>query len=73
MHRGSGNEPATLVQYGGHVLIATPYNESTRATAIESWIGGHSQRGQHAGAAEPFLHKSLTEGANPHAVPGCVS
>lgn len=61
---------ARLVRPGGQVLLATPYDWSTRATPLETWIGGHSQRGAHAGAGEPFLRTLLTEGAHPQAVPG---
>lgn len=61
---------ASLVRPGGQVLLATPYDWSTRATPLETWIGGHSQRGEHAGAGEPFLRTLLTEGAHPQAVPG---
>ena len=48
----------------------TPYDWSTRATQVETWIGGHSQRAAHAGAAEPFLRALLTEGAHPQSVAG---
>ena len=58
------------VRRGGRVLIATPYDWSTRATPMETWIGGHSQRAEHAGAAEPFLRTLLTEGAHPQSVSG---
>ena len=61
---------ADLVHRDGQVLLATPYDWSSRATPLETWIGGHSQRGPDAGAAEPFLRRLLTEGAHPQAVPG---
>lgn len=61
---------AALVRPGGQVLLATPYDWSSRATPLETWIGGHSQRGPDAGAAEPFLRRLLTEGAHPQAVRG---
>ncbi len=53
---------------GGRILLATPYDWSTRATPLEAWLGGHSQRAPHAGAAEVFLRALLT-GPAP-AVPG---
>ena len=59
-----------LARRGGRVLLATPYDWSTRATPMETWIGGHSQRAEHAGAAEQFLRALLTEGAHPQSVPG---
>jgi SAM-dependent methyltransferase len=40
---------------GGRLLLATPYDWATRATPVEQWLGGHSQRGPHAGAAEPQM------------------
>lgn len=36
-------------------LISTPYDWSPTATAIEGWLGGHSQRGPQGGASEPML------------------
>ncbi|HSU06820.1 MAG TPA: methyltransferase domain-containing protein [Acetobacteraceae bacterium] len=70
-------EPARLLQAlagsarpGGKVLLASPYDWSTRATPVETWIGGHSQRADHAGAAEPFLKTLLTEGAHPQSAAG---
>jgi SAM-dependent methyltransferase/uncharacterized protein YbaR (Trm112 family) len=50
---------AKTLRPGGETLLATPYDWSTRATQPEGWIGGHSQRGPHAGAAEPLLHLLL--------------
>ena len=44
-----------------HVLLATPYDWSTAATPVESWLGGHSQRGPHRGASEPVLRALLSE------------
>jgi SAM-dependent methyltransferase/uncharacterized protein YbaR (Trm112 family) len=50
---------AQVLRPGGQAMLATPYDWSTRATQPEGWIGGHSQRGPHAGAAEPLLHLLL--------------
>lgn len=61
---------ATLLRLDGRALLATPYDWSTRATPLETWIGGHSQRAEHTGAGEPFLRALLTEGAHPHSVAG---
>ncbi len=55
---------------GGAVLLATPFDWSTRATPLAGWLGGHSQRGPGRGAAEPLLRALVTEGAHPLAVPG---
>lgn len=54
----------------GRLLLATPYDWTPRATPVETWIGGHSQRGPTAGAAEPFLRALLTAEAHPQSVPG---
>lgn len=61
---------AEVTRPGGHILLATPYDWSTRATPIETWVGGHSQRAPHEGRAEPFLRALLTAGAHPQSVPG---
>lgn len=45
----------------GTVILATPYDWSASATPVESWLGGHSQRGAHRGASEPVLHAILAE------------
>ena len=52
---------AAAVRPGGRILLATPYDWSTRATPIEAWLGGHSQRAAHAGAGEAFLHALLAD------------
>jgi SAM-dependent methyltransferase/uncharacterized protein YbaR (Trm112 family) len=54
----------------GTALLATPYDWSPGATPVEAWIGGHSQRGEQGGAAEPLLRALLTPGAHPQAVDG---
>lgn len=71
------NEPLRLlaalaeaVRPGGHILLATPYDWSTRATPVETWIGGHSQRSAYGGEAEPFLRALLQQGAHAQSVAG---
>lgn len=61
---------ASLTRPAGMMLLATPYDWNTRATPIETWIGGHSQRGPHEGRGEPFLRTLLTPGAHPQSVAG---
>ncbi len=61
---------AESVRPGGRVLLATPYDWSTRATPVDTWIGGHSQRAEHRGAGEPFLRALLQEGAHEQSVRG---
>ena len=50
---------AAALRPGGRLLLATPYDWATRATQVEGWIGGHSQRGADGGAAEPRLRALL--------------
>lgn len=52
----------------GRLLAATPYDWSAGSTPFESWLGGHSQRGPDAGAAEPLLRRLLTPGAHPQSI-----
>ncbi len=59
---------AQVTAPGGRILLSTPYDWSTRATPIQSWLGGHSQRAAHGGAGEAFLHALLA--GTDHAVPG---
>ncbi len=59
-----------LLRIGGSLLLATPYDWSTRATPVETWIGGHSQRGNHDGAGEAFLRILLDPAGHPQSVPG---
>jgi SAM-dependent methyltransferase/uncharacterized protein YbaR (Trm112 family) len=61
---------AEVLRGDGRLLLATPYDWSTRATPVETWIGGHSQRAVHRGAAEPFLRTLLTEGEHKQSVSG---
>jgi SAM-dependent methyltransferase/uncharacterized protein YbaR (Trm112 family) len=50
---------------GGRAVIASPYDWSASATAVEGWLGGHSQRGPGGGASEPLVRALLTPGAHP--------
>jgi SAM-dependent methyltransferase/uncharacterized protein YbaR (Trm112 family) len=59
-----------LLRPGGKAILSTPYDWSPRATPLGSWIGGHSQRGENAGASEPVLRALLTPGAHPAAIDG---
>lgn len=58
------------VRVGGSVILASPYDWSPQVTAIEAWVGGHSQRGPSKGAAEPLLKTLLTPGGHPQSVKG---
>ncbi len=63
-------EIGTVLRPGGSAILATPYDWSATATQIDGWIGGHTQRGPHRGAAEPLLRALLTEGGHPQATFG---
>ncbi len=59
-----------LLKPGGKAILSTPYDWSPRATPIEAWLGGHSQRSENAGASEPVLRALLTPGAHPASIEG---
>ncbi len=46
----------------GNAILACPYDWSSNVTPVESWIGGHSQRGPDAGASEPMLRRWMSPG-----------
>jgi SAM-dependent methyltransferase/uncharacterized protein YbaR (Trm112 family) len=60
---------AALLRPGGVLLLATPFDWSTRATPVEAWIGGHSQRGAQGGRGENFLRQFLSEPLPPRTRP----
>jgi len=47
---------------GGEVVLTVPFDWSAAVTPVESWIGGHSQRGPHGGSGETILDHLLTDG-----------
>jgi hypothetical protein len=55
---------------GSHAVIASPYDWSTAATPITSWIGGHSQRGDNNGSTEPIMRSLFQAGTHPQAIAG---
>ncbi len=59
----------TLVP-GGKALLACPYDWSPGATPMESWVGGHSQRGRWEGSPEAVLRSLLTPGGHPASIEG---
>jgi SAM-dependent methyltransferase len=65
---------ARVTRLDGRILLAPPYDWSTRATPIAAWLGGHSQRAAHGRAGEAFLHALLADQGS-HAIPGltCVA
>jgi SAM-dependent methyltransferase len=60
---------ARLLAPGGAAVIATPYDWSSGVTAVEGWLGGHSQRGPDHGQSDVFLRR-LLDGSHPTPVEG---
>jgi len=61
---------ATILTPGGAGIVACPYDWSPGATAMEGWLGGHSQRGEDRGRSEPTVRSLLTPGAHRAPVAG---
>jgi SAM-dependent methyltransferase/uncharacterized protein YbaR (Trm112 family) len=57
-----------VLKDGGKVVLSCPYDWSPSATAVESWLGGHSQRGPMRGSAEAVVRTLLTPGAHPGSI-----
>lgn len=57
-----------VLSQNGRLIASTPYDWSAGATPFEAWLGGHSQRGPDAGAAEPILRRLLTPGGHPQSI-----
>lgn len=58
---GHAEVVAQLLRAGGRAVVCTPYDWAPHATAIEGWLGGHSQRGPDRGASEPVFHNLLVQ------------
>ncbi len=63
-------EVARVLAPAAPAVICSPYDWSAAATPIETWLGGHSQRGPAHGDGASVLRALLTPGAHPAAVPG---
>ena len=61
-------ETARVLGPGALAIIASPYDWSPSATAIEAWIGGHSPRSLGGGASDAVLRALLTPGGHPASV-----
>lgn len=55
-------EMGRVLRPGGQAVIALPFDWTDRVTSPDRWLGGHSQRGPHAGRAEDVLHSLLGDG-----------
>jgi len=63
-------EGARVLAPGGGMVVTSPYDWSATATPIETWLGGHSQRGIDHGSSAAVLRALLTPGGHPAAVTG---
>jgi SAM-dependent methyltransferase/uncharacterized protein YbaR (Trm112 family) len=54
-----------VLQPGGKMVLACPYDWSAAATPVEGWLGGHSQRSPAAGSCEAVLRTLLTPKVHP--------
>ena len=66
-------EAARVLAPGAAAVISSPYDWSAAATPIETWLGGHSQRGAAHGDGATVVRAMLAPGthpAHPAAIPG---
>ena len=61
-------ELSRVLRHKGTGIITAPYDWSPGATSVESWIGGHSQRSEMQGSAEPLLRSLMAGGSHPKAL-----
>jgi SAM-dependent methyltransferase len=61
--RGLLNAISKALAQNGRVVLACPYDWSPNSTAIENWLGGHSQRSSAAGSPEAVLRTLLAGGS----------
>ncbi len=52
---------ARVLTPNGSAILACPYDWTATVTPVESWIGGHSQRGHHSGECVPLLRQLMTK------------
>ncbi len=57
---GHLTEISRMLSPGGTAILATPYDWSPTATAVESWLGGHSQRGPEGGSPPAAVRRLLS-------------
>ncbi len=55
-------ELARVTQTKGRVLLASPFDWNASVTPVENWLGGHSQRAEHAGESARVLAMLLSNG-----------
>lgn len=55
-------EMSRVLRVGAEAIVALPFDWSDRVTTPAQWLGGHSQRGPHAGRAEDVLRSLIDDG-----------
>jgi SAM-dependent methyltransferase/uncharacterized protein YbaR (Trm112 family) len=63
-------EAARVLAPSAAAVITSPYDWSAVATPIETWLGGHSQRGAAHGDGASVLRALLAPGGHPATIPG---
>jgi SAM-dependent methyltransferase len=63
------HEIARILATDARAVIATPYDWTAAVTAIEGWLGGHSQRGRLAGSSAAELRRILSRDNRPGGAP----
>ena len=63
-------EMGRVLRPGAEVVLTTPYDWSETVTPLESWIGGHSQRGPSAGEGTNEMRRVLSDRMPAGADPG---
>lgn len=56
-------ELGRTLRRGAPALLSSPYDWAPTATAVENWLGGHSQRAPAGGSSEAELRRVLSEDA----------
>lgn len=65
-------ELSRVLRNNGGAVISTPYDWSANATAVEAWLGGHSQRTATGRTADAVLRSLLAGGGHPSAIEDLV-
>jgi SAM-dependent methyltransferase/uncharacterized protein YbaR (Trm112 family) len=55
---------------GGKAVLTSPYDWAPAATALEGWLGGHSQRSPSGGSSQLAVRALLTPGGSPAPIAG---
>lgn len=61
---------AAMLRPGGRLVLTSPYDWSTSATALGAWVGGHSPRSDLGGDSAGVLRSLLTPGSGGQTIEG---